>query len=516
MPGDADLTDAMPTHKQAPKGKSAKSSRERLSVRYEQIEPEAMARPLASLIRRNPVHCSPDTTVRSAVETMHRAGVGSLVVCDEQMVPIGIFTVQDVLARVTLRGIDLSLPVSQVMTGNLSALPARASAYDAALVMAGQGIHHVVIVEGGKFAGVVSERDLFMRPAGLVRRIGAELRRTQDRESLVRGSSAIPELTTTLFKQGLGSAQVTRLVSTLNDVLTEQAIRLEMRDAQVRDSRWCFIEMGSAGRFEQTLSTDQDNGIIFRHEPDEAPDAVRARLLPFAQRVNETLDACGIPLCRGGIMAGNPRCCLSVEEWRQRFADWIYQSDLEALLNATIFFDFRSQFGDAALAWELRRWLMQHAAGSRLFLAQMTQNALNNQPPLGVIRDFVPTGGKDHPNSIDLKVNAITPFVDAARILGLAAGVAETNTAQRLREAAQKLDLPAAEMAAWVDSFEFLQALRLKHQVALKTSGQALHNFLDLGSLNELERRILKESMRQASKLQSRLARLAGLMEHTR
>ncbi len=473
-----------------------------------------MSRPLAALIQREPVYCLPDTSVRTAVETMHRLGLGSLVVCEPGLVPVGIFTVQDVLDRVTLPGIDLSIPISRVMSGNLKALSSRATAYDAALTMAGEGIHHVVVVDDGKLAGVVSERDLFMRPAGLVRSLGAELRRVGDRADLVRASRAIGELAASMHRQGLGAAQVTRLISTLNDVLTQQIIRIETRNIDFGELQWCFIEMGSAGRLEQTFSTDQDNGIVFSHASDVTADAAREVLLPVALRINQLLAECGIPLCRGEIMASNPACCLSLQEWEQRFAGWIYQGDPEALLKATIFFDFRAQSGDAALAVALRRWLLRYAAGNHLFLAQMTQNAMAHQPPLGRIRDFVPTGGKEHPNAIDLKVNCITPFVDAGRILALAAGVPDTSTAQRLAESGKKLGIPASEVAAWVEAFEFLQGLRLNRQLALSASGHALHNFLSLDSLNDLERQILLESLRQARKLQSRLARFVGLMEH--
>lgn len=487
-----------------------------IGVLYADMEQEAMSRPLFSLIQREPIYCGPDTSLRTVIETMYRMGIGSIVVCEEGLAPVGIFTVQDVLDRVTLRGIDLSVSIAQVMSGGLKTLPPQASAYEAAFLMAGQGIHHVVVVENGKLVGVVSERDLFARMGGFMRRVGTEVRQAEDRASLARASRAIPELAANMLHRGLGAAEVTRLISTLNDVLTQQIIRLETRDADLDDIRWCFLEMGSAGRLEQTFSTDQDNGLIFRHAPEVTPDAVRERLLPIASRINHALADCGIPLCRGGIMASNPLWCLSVAEWQGRFADWINTGDPQSLLNATIFFDFRAQFGDATLAVDLRRWLLGYVAGNQRFLAQMTQNALMNEPPLGHIRDFVPTGGKEHPNSIDLKVNCITPFVDAGRIYSLAAGVAATNTVQRLRESAQALDMPASEAAAWVEGLEFLQGLRLKRQDTLLASGQAAHNFLRLDSLNELERQILKESLRQARKLQSRLALSVGLVAYAR
>src|SRR5262249_51906577 len=142
----------------------------------------------------------------------------------------------------------------------------------------------------------------------------------------------------------------------------------------------------------------------------------------LGRRVNEGLAECGIPLCRGGIMAGTPRCCLSIREWELKFAEWIDKGIPEALLNATIFFDFRGQYGTMALAEELRAWLSRYVEGNSRFLVQMAHNALANQPPLGRLRDFVPTGGREHPNAIDLKVNGVVPFIDAARIMSLRSG----------------------------------------------------------------------------------------------
>ncbi len=156
---------------------------------------------------------------------------------------------------------------------------------------------------------------------------------------------------------------------------------------------------------------------------------MRAKLLPVAKRINETLALCGFPLCKGEVMASNPKWCLSLEEWKRAFSDWISNGTPEALLHASIFFDFRALYGAQHLADELRQWLARVAGDNSRFLHLMAENALRNRPPLGVVRDFVL--GKE--NTLDLKLNGITPFVDAARIFSLAAGVTHTNTIQRLR-----------------------------------------------------------------------------------
>jgi len=214
---------------------------------------------------------------------------------------------------------------------------------------------------------------------------------------------------------------------------------------------------------------------------------------------------CGFPLCKGEIMASNPKWCLSLEEWKRAFSDWISGGTPESLLHASIFFDFRSLYGAEHLAEDLRQWLARVASDNTRFLHMMAANALNNRPPLGVVRDFVLGKG----NTLDLKLNGITPFVDAARIFGLAAGVTHTNTIQRLRLSASRMNLHESEIDAWINALLFIQVLRLRHHdesSAKGLSNDALDNKIDPERLNELDRRILKEAFRQARKLQARLA----------
>jgi CBS domain-containing protein len=269
----------------------------------------------------------------------------------------------------------------------------------------------------------------------------------------------------------------------------------------------CWMALGSEGRFEQTLNTDQDNAIIFVAPQGMTVEQAREKLLPVAKRINETLALCGFPLCKGGIMASNPKWCLSLEEWKQAFSAWIDGGSPEALLRSSIFFDFRALYGAEHLAEELRQWLSQYARKNSRFLHQMAANALRNRPPLGLVRDFV----LNDENRLDLKLNGLAPFVDAARIFSLAAGVPQTATLQRLRLSAPALHIPSAEVEAWINALLFIQMLRLRHhyEVSDNQTGaqvQPLDNLIDPGKLNELDRRILKEAFRQARKAQAKLA----------
>jgi CBS domain-containing protein len=229
---------------------------------------------------------------------------------------------------------------------------------------------------------------------------------------------------------------------------------------------------------------------------------LRELLLPFARRVNLALAECGFPLCKGEVMASNPKWCLSLQEWQDTFDRWIYHGAPMDLLHATIFFDFRALHGADHLATALRQWLQDTAPKNTRFLHQLAVNALRNRPPLGVVRDFV----TQENHTLDLKLNGITPFVDAARIFDLAIGGTRTNTVERLREIAEPLAMSARDVDGYCEAFLFIQLVRLRHHHAQRARGEPLSNRIDPDQLNPLDRRILKEAFRQARKLQTRLA----------
>ena len=461
-----------------------------------QDDENRFTRPVRSLIRRTPLAVGPDTLLAEALAAMNEARVGSVVVRDAAAAPVGILTLKDVLKRVTLAGIPLSTPISAVMTPGPATLDGAAPVADALLLMAREGIHHVPLVEGGRLVGVVSEKDVFALRRLSMEGISGAIARAGDAASLPTLAQDIGALARNLLAQGMDSENLTAILSSLNDRLARRVIELESHAADLPDVEWCWLALGSEGRMEQTLATDQDNALIYRGATEEQ----RAALLAFAGRVNHRLAACGFPLCKGEVMASNPKWCQSLEAWRTTFANWIHRGDAPALLHASIFFDFRPLYGARALPDELRGWLNDSIRDNRLFLKRMAENALANRPPLGLMRDFVVATDGPQAHTLDLKINGITPFVDAARIFSLYAGVGETGTAARLRAAGRAWNLAPDEIEAWVAAFHFIQLLRLRHQHMAQAKGEPVGNRIDPEQLNALDRRILKEAFRQARK----------------
>ena len=296
--------------------------------------------------------------------------------------------------------------------------------------------------------------------------------------------------------------QLTQLISHLNDVLTARLVALKAAEHSLDPQQFCWIALGSEGRSEQTIATDQDNALIVA-DPEDDPVFDKPRLLAFALDVNRALDACGYPLCKGNIMASNPDCCLSLSLWKQRFAHWIDHGSPQDLLNASIYFDFRSLTGRSALADGLRAFVVERAAVNPRFARQLAINGLAQSPPLNW-RGQIDTTAIDGHATLDLKLQGTAILVDVARLYALAHGIAATSTRERFETVGPLLGVPEHEHASWVAGFEFLQTLRLRAQLDGSTVGDN-PNRIAVSALNDIDRRILRETLRVVRSLQQRV-----------
>ena len=470
------------------------------------LSEQALERPLGSLQRKRLVAVAAETPLQDALPMMIDRRAGSVLVLDHEGRAEGILTRHDVLDRVTLPGVALTTSVRAVMSTPVQTISVGNTANDAIVAMARHGIRHLPVTENGRVVDIVSERDLFALQRLSLKGVSATIRAADDVAALAAAAQTIRQFVRSLLAQGVGARQTTELISHLNDVLTERLVHLMATRHGLDLHRACWLAFGSEGRSEQTIATDQDNGIVFESD-DPARD--RPAWLRFAHDVNQALDACGYPLCRGNVMASNPECCLSPREWRERFASWIDHGAPQDLLHASIFFDFRPIAGRAELVEPLREAVFGPGGRVPRFLRQMAENALQLQPPLNWLGG-IETRTVDGRETIDIKLQGTALFVDVARIYALAHGFAETHTRLRLLGIAQPLGAPAHEAEGWVAGFEFLQTLRLQAQIeyasdAAAATEQANPNLIDVGSLHDIDRRVLKDSLRVARSLRQRL-----------
>ncbi|MBN9462708.1 MAG: CBS domain-containing protein [Burkholderiales bacterium] len=463
--------------------------------------------PLESMLRRAPVTCGPDESLRAVFERMERERVGAIVVTTlapgggEQVQ--GIFTRHDVLDRVVLPGLSLETPVRAVMSAPVVTLDARQSVGDAMLRMSDRTIRHIPVMRDGRLAGVVAERDLFVLQRRSMQQIGDAIGRAHSVAELQLPAAEIRQWSFGLVAQGVSASFITRLVSRLDDQLTARLLELKAAEHAVGLDRLCWLALGSQGREEQIAASGQDNALIVA---EAAAPQEREAMEAFARDVNAALTACGHPSGRSGIVAGSPHWCLDPAQWRALVEGWIEGDGPEAPREAGVFLDFRPVAGAAALAQALREHVAERAAAAPRFLQRMRTAALRHAPPQSWSAGVLDALFGAQAAHIDLEAHGTTPLVDAARVFALTRGVRATGTVERLEALAADGVLAAEEARAWIDSFRYLQGLRLRARQEGAAPPPDDPDVLDTRTLSTLDRRILKEAFREVRRMQQRLA----------
>ncbi len=459
---------------------------------------------LAELLMREPVTCQGDLPLHKAVQLMHEQQISSVMIADEMQRLQGIFTLRDLRRVIADANADLRQPISEFMTPNPFHLSPQASAFDAALAMTERHFTHVCLVEDGRLVGMISERDLFSLQRVDLVHLARAVRNAVSVESLAQLREDIRSLVDRMIAHGASPEQVTRLITLLNDHTVSRVIELCMEQHGDPGVEFTWLVFGSEGRKEQTLYTDQDNGILFEASSQEEANAIRQKLLPLAREINLALDDCGFTLCKGNIMAGNAELCLSREEWTRRFSKIVREATAENLLYSTIFFDLRAIWGPLEGCQILRREMLALIRSNDVFQRLLAQASLQHKPPLGgLFRDFSLDKKGAEKDTLDLKIKGLTPFVDGARVLALSHGIESSNTLERFRQLVSKGVIERLDGDAYAEAYHFIQLIRMQQHQQQARNELAYSNRIYPDELNHLDRRILREAFRQAQRLQA-------------
>ena len=477
----------------------------RLQHWQEQHPDTSLNTPLAHFVQRAPVTCHAENSLAEVVSMMHEHNISSVAITAPNQQLQGIFTLRD-LRRVFSQNLaERDQPIGQLMTRSPFYLSPRHTAYDAAMLMIQHHIGHICVCENQRLVGVLSERDLFdLQRINLVQ-LSRALRHAENLADLRQLRLRIPRLVQAMLANEASATQITHLITQLNDHSSIRIIELTLAEQSTELPRFCWLSFGSEGRHEQTLLTDQDNGLLFYPPEGMSADACRALLLPVANHINHALDSCGLTLCTGNIMASNPALCLSAEEWLHKFRHIILQPDPEHLLQGSIFFDLRALWGDQRGVDTLLPELLAMIADSPQFQRMMATNALRYRLPLQGPLQRLGRLLHAHEPIVDLKAGALSPFVDSVRIFALSNGISEASTLERLHLLGEHGIFTTNDANAFHDAYSYLQLLRLQLHLRQTQQNQPLNNQLPTTELNPLERRMLRESLRQAKHLQDLL-----------
>lgn len=452
--------------------------------------------------------CPPTTPIQSAALLMSEAQVSSIIICDENQLPLGILTDKDLRNRVLAQGISPEQEIAQVMTTPVVTRKKSDGFSTIYLTMIRHRLHHLVLTEDGTdlspVCGLISDHDVFLSmgnsPAVLIHalmntREVPEMRKIRDRAE---------QMLSYYLENEVSMEFVSSVMTEINDVIIQIALenaKLELKAEfpRMENVKCVFLSLGSEGRSEQLLRTDQDNALIYMDMPEELADEAKTYFNLLGEKIVETLLACGFAPCPGKIMANNPEWVQPLSVWKGYFSNWILRPTQEALLRVSIFFDYRAVGPGKSLAEELTTHIYEEIRKKKIFLNFLAQNALTNPPPLGFFKDFLVEKSGEHKDQFDIKSRAMMPLTDLARLLVLSHEVVGINNTFRRFEKLAELEPNYSELFTQAGkAYEILMRMRALEGLSTQSSGR----YIQPKSMGKLQRQLLKNTFAPISELQ--------------
>jgi len=459
-------------------------------------------------VSENVLTCQADKTVQEAAKLMNDAEVSSIVIASNDKKPIGIITDKDLRAKVLANALPLDATVSQVMTSPVVTRKRDSGFSDLYLTMIKNRLHHLVLTEDGTsdsaICGILSDHDVLLSmgnsPAvlihGLLNTLDiAEMKSIRDRAE---------KMLEYYLENEVSIEFVASVMTEINDVIIKQAVKITEKNLApsfpaMSSINYCFLSLGSEGREEQLLRTDQDNALVYEDVPPALKEEAADYFLQFGTSIVEVLLACGFASCPGEIMASNPKWVQPLSKWEEYFEDWIVTPTQEALISSSIFFDFRCTAGATGLAEELSVFIYEKVQARPIFLNFLSKNALMNPPPLGFFRKFVVEKSGEHEDQFDIKACAMRPLADLARLLILSHGViGVNNTFKRFERLAQLEPNYESLFLQAGKAYEILIRTRALEGLKNGNSGR----YISPDGLGKLQRQLLKNTFSPISELQ--------------
>lgn len=454
-----------------------------------------------------PVYCDPDTAIRDVVRQMHREKTGAVLVSHSENGIVGIVTKTDLINKALADNQDMDLPVAGIMSHPVQKISATSGIYEALAVMNQMKIGHIPVVDPqNRVLSILSDSAINALHGYSPLLLIKEIQAAGSPEIVMTKPRRLPFIIRNLIRGGAHIRDISRIITLVSDTVLEKLMEFAIKDLGQPPVKFVFMILGSEGRLEQTLKTDQDNAVIYEDSTDVPTETIEDYFSAFGKKVCSWLDQAGYAYCKGGIMAQNPKWCQPLSAWKDYFSSWIVTADHEDLLQASIFFDFRGAWGSMELIEQLRQLLFESVGGWSGFLRHLTENALHFKPPIGLLGKIVVESRGRHRDAFDLKA-AMQPIVDFARIYCLSSKTDATNTFERLSALHRKQVISEEDYNDTRQAYAFLLNLRLNHQVTqIIDENQRPDNYIHPKKLSRIDQMILREVFKQIERLQGKLS----------
>jgi CBS domain-containing protein len=454
--------------------------------------------------------CGPDVTVTEAFDLMRQRGIGSLGVVDKSKRLLGMMTFATLAEGMLKKGAHAHDSVVDSVCEAPEVIEPDAPLWKVQSEQARLGVKYLVVCDAHKPAGVISQTDVLKTIISYQRSIIVEIGDAGDYAQLKAFNARLGQIARELQHRNRSAGMAVRALSEIHLAIQRRCIELvlqELREAGKGEAPvpYAFIIMGSGGRKEMIIQTDQDNGIILADTPHTTTRETQEWFEDFCDRVNHRLDEVGYEWCKGDIMARNPDFHRSLSQWRQHLTHIAGRPTEKSARWSTVFFDFDTLYGDDSLSVELRNHLLAELERHPRLLKMMVEDDASGRPAVGLFNRLVTASDKERKGKVDLKRNGTRLLADAARVYALSEGIDATNTGDRIRALVRQGRFDAEFAESVLAALDELLDFTLDHQIEQLEQGVPLDKLVDPEELTPLELEWLRMAMRVTKTFQGRL-----------
>jgi len=452
------------------------------------------------LCNRQPVTCSPQTGLIEMSGLMQHHNISGIVVVEDG-VPVGVVSLRDLRNLVAQHFSDIpSMKVQDVMQTELITIQRQDYLFKAIFKMARYNIHRLVVLnKDGSLAGVITNSDLLRMQSHCPLYLSQEIEVANTFEQLCMINTRLIEMLGFAVKAGADTQSLISLISHFNDLMTMRVITLLETIENVRLPRSAaFLVMGSEGRSEQTLRTDQDNAIVYA---DTVTAEEMKQIKLFAARIVERLEQIGVPRCPGGIMASNRQWVHNISAWQRILTRWISTPTLKNMVKFGMFQDMRVIHGNLSLEKKLREHIISTVLHQPLFFSYMAHNIVQFSPPLGLFGKIKLEQSGVHKGAFDLKKGGIFALTQGVSLLALKYGTMGGTTWEKLGRIRQDSQISGDDLDTIEEAFSLLVRLRLMIQLNDLEAGKEPGNHCHPNLLGHKEQDQLKQALKSVNLL---------------
>jgi CBS domain-containing protein len=378
--------------------------------------------------------------------------------------------------------------------------------YEALLFFKRKSISHIACLNSeGLVIGGISYTSLMATQQNAISFMIKEIETVSDSKALLKFQQRLAVLVNALVESGDKPQNISRIITSISDAIVHRVVSLSIAKLGTPPCSFAFVVMGSEGRQEQTLATDQDNAIVFENLEGEELNIAFGYFRKLGQEVCRRLNEAGYKLCKGDVMAQNPKWTQPPAIWQNHFSNWLNSSDPQSILDSSIFFDFRAAYGNKTLVNELRLFVNQELKHKPVFFYHMAQSIINYKAPINIFGKILKENHSKDKISLDIK-KIILPIISFVRLYALEANIIDTNTLDRLKLLYLKQIIDKKMYNNLVLAYNYLMHIRFRSQAKLSISNQIPHNLIDINTLTHIELATIKKFFEEIAILQSKLS----------